>query len=70
MELPEESRPDVPAAALARVEDPQELQAFQDVGLLELVDSLRRQVRFLTEQLTAKDRQIEQLIAWFILLVE
>lgn len=61
VELPEESRPDVPATALARVEDSQELQSFQDVGLLELVDSLRRQIRSLTEQLTATDRQIEQL---------
>ena len=57
MELPEESGPDIPVTALARIE------GYQDVNLRELVDSLRGQVRMLTEQLTAKDRQIEQLHA-------
>lgn len=55
VELPEERGPNLSVTALARVE------GYQDVSLRELVDSLRGQVRILTEQLTTKDRQIEQL---------
>ena len=61
VELPEESKPDVPVTALARVEGSQELDFSHDVSLKELVDTLRNQVNTLSEQLTAKDRQIEQL---------
>ncbi len=61
VELPEESRANPPVTAVARMENYQGLHSFQDVGFRELVDGLGRQVRTLTEQLSAKDRQIEQL---------
>lgn len=43
------------------VELPEDSRAPQDVRLRELVDTLRRRVEIQAEQLTAKDRQIEQL---------
>ena len=43
------------------VELPEDSRAPQDVRLRELVDTLRRRAEIQAEQLTAKDRQIEQL---------
>ena len=61
VELPEEGAGEMPVTALARTEDYQEPSGSQDITSRELVDSLKRQVRTLNEQLTTKDRQIEQL---------
>ena len=61
VELPEESGADLPVTSLEGIEDSRELDFSQDARLKELVDTLRIQVRTHTEQLAAKDRQIEQL---------
>ena len=55
VELPEGGGPNLPVPSSTAID------GYQDVSLRELADSLRGQVRILTEQLTVKDRQIGQL---------
>ena len=62
MQLPDKegsSRP--PVADLVPTTDVELPDGLQEVGVRELVGALRRQVEAQTEQLIAKDRQIEQL---------
>ena len=61
VDLPEQSGAALPVTFLAKTDGYQELHGCRQGYSKEMVDCLRRQVRTLTEQLTAKDRQIEQL---------
>ena len=61
VELPEQSGAGLPVTSLVKADRHQEHHGSGEESSGELVGSLRRQVRFQTDLLAAKDRQIRQL---------